>query len=173
MRPLKDVLPEHIDKVHYVFYDFETTQNTKYSDRPSLHVPDFVCVQQFCAHCEDEEDCGECVRCGQSKHSFWDDPVVDLLTYICKPRPWANNIVAIAHKTKAFDLHFIFNRAIMLKWKPEQIMSGLKIMCIKMEHLVFLDIVSFLPLHCVNCPKRSDCRPVNRGTLIILIPWKT
>ena len=33
----------------------------------------------------------------------------------------------------------------MLKWKPELIMSGLKIMCMKMEHLVFLDSVSFLP----------------------------
>jgi len=33
----------------------------------------------------------------------------------------------------------------MLKWKPELIMSGLKIMCMKMEQLVFLDSVSFLP----------------------------
>ena len=33
----------------------------------------------------------------------------------------------------------------MLKWKPQLIMSGLKIMCMKMEHLVFLDSVSFLP----------------------------
>ena len=41
-------------------------------------------------------------------------------------------------------MHFILNRAIMLKWKAELIMSGLKIMCMKMEHLVFLDSVSFL-----------------------------
>jgi len=47
MRPLKDVLPDTSDKVLYVFYDFETTQNTKYSDTATLHVPDFVCVQQF------------------------------------------------------------------------------------------------------------------------------
>jgi len=33
----------------------------------------------------------------------------------------------------------------MLKWRPELIMRGLKIMCMKMEHLVFLDSVSFLP----------------------------
>jgi len=85
------------------------------------------------------------VRCGQRKHSFWDDPVGYLLTYLCKPRPWVNKIVAIAHNAKAFDLHFILNRAIMLKWNPELIMSGLKIMCMKMEHLVFLDSVSFLP----------------------------
>ena len=85
------------------------------------------------------------MRCGQRKHSFWDDTVRDLLTYLCKPRPWTIKIFAIAHKAKAFDVQFILNRAIMLKWKLEPIMNGLKIMCMKMEHLVFLDSVSFLP----------------------------
>ena len=42
-------------------------------------------------------------------------------------------------------MHFILNKAIMLKWKPGLIMSGLKIMCMKMEQLDFLDSVSFLP----------------------------
>jgi len=68
-----------------------------------------------------------------------------MLTYLCKPRPWANKIVAIAHNAKAFDIHFILNSSILLKWKPEMIMSGLKIMCKKMEHLFFLDSVSFHP----------------------------
>jgi len=55
-KPLKDVLPNGSDNLLYVFYGFETTQNTKYSDKATLHVPDFVCVQQFCSHCEDAED---------------------------------------------------------------------------------------------------------------------
>ena len=38
----------------------------------------------------------------------------------------------------------------MLKWKLEMIMNGLKVMCMKMEHLVFFDSVSFLP-----CPLRK------------------
>ena len=33
----------------------------------------------------------------------------------------------------------------MLKWKPELITNGLKIISMKMEHLEFLDSVSFLP----------------------------
>jgi hypothetical protein len=33
----------------------------------------------------------------------------------------------------------------MLKWKPELITNGLKIISTKMEHLVFLDSVSFPP----------------------------
>jgi len=34
MRPFKNVLPA-CDKLFYVFYDFQTTQNTKFSDRAS------------------------------------------------------------------------------------------------------------------------------------------
>jgi hypothetical protein len=53
-------------------------------------------------------------------------------------------VVAIAHNAKAYDLHFILNRAILLKWQPELIMNG-KIMSMKVEHLHFLDSVSCLP----------------------------
>jgi len=150
MRPLKDVLPDACDKVLYVFYDFETAQNSKYSAKATIHVPNLFCVKQFCSQCEGEEDCGDCVRCDQRKHWFWDDLVGEMLTYLCKPRPRANNIVATAHNAKAFNLHFILNRAIMMKWKPELIMNVLKIMCMRMEHLVFLDSESFLP-----CPLRK------------------
>jgi len=59
-----------------------------------------------------------------SKHSFWEDPVGDLLTYLIESRPWANKIVAIAHNTKALDLHLILNRAIPLKWILEIFMNG-------------------------------------------------
>jgi len=93
------------------------------------------------------------LRCGQRKHPFWDDSVGDMLTYLCKPRPWANKIVVIAHNAKAFDFHFILNRAMILKWKPEIIMIGLKILCMKMEHVVFLDSVSFLPCSLRNLPE--------------------
>ena len=32
-----------------------------------------------------------------------------------------------------------------MRWIPEIILNGLKIMCMKVEHLMFLDSVSFLP----------------------------
>ena len=75
MRPLKDALPTGGDRVLYVFYDFQTTQNTRYSENATVPVTNVVCVQHFCSQCEGVEDCGECVRCGQRKHSFSDDPV--------------------------------------------------------------------------------------------------
>ena len=85
-----------------------------YSDKATLHVPDLVCMQQFCSQCEDVENAEDFVRCGKRKHLFWDCPVGNMLLYLRKPRPWDNTIIAIALNTKAFDLHFL-NRAIMLK----------------------------------------------------------
>jgi hypothetical protein len=75
MAPLVDRVPSS-DRVLYVFYDFETTQNTACSETSSayLHVPNLVCVQQFCAACENEPDIHvRCVRCGVRKQ-FLDRP---------------------------------------------------------------------------------------------------
>jgi len=87
MRPLKDALASASDKVLYVFYDFETSQNTEYADEAKLHVPNLVCLQQFCSRCEEVEDVCDCMRCGTRKHSFWQYPVVELLSYLSEPRP--------------------------------------------------------------------------------------
>ena len=114
MRRLKDVLPANADNVLYVFYDFETTQNKTYSDTAKEHVPNFVCVQQFCTRWQIMDDVSRhCERCGSRRHSFWNYPVWDILNYLCETHPWTSKIVAIAHNAKTFDLHFILNRAIM------------------------------------------------------------
>jgi hypothetical protein len=85
---------------------------------------------------------------------FWEEnPVGDLLTYLCETRPWANKVIAIAHNAKAYDLHFILNRSIILKWQPKLIMNGQKIMSMKFEHLHFLDSVSYLPMPLRKLPQ--------------------
>ena len=95
----------------------------------------------------------DCLRYGKRRNSFWDDPVGDLLKYLCEPRQWADRFLAIAHNAKAFDLHFILNRAMLSKWRPELITNSIKIICIKMEQLVFLDSVSFLTCALRKLPK--------------------
>ena len=75
-----------------------------------------------------------------------------MLTYLCKPRPWATKIVAMKHNAKAFDVHFILNRAILLKLKPERITKRPKFISMKVEYLIFLDSLSFVRVHCANCP---------------------
>jgi hypothetical protein len=44
--------------------------------------------------------------------------VGNVLAYLCEPRPWADIVVAIAHNAKTFDLHFVLNRVMFLKWQP-------------------------------------------------------
>jgi hypothetical protein len=57
MQPLKNEVPPG-DGVLYVYYDFETTQNTPYkdSDKATVHVPTLVCLQQSCAQCKSSDD---------------------------------------------------------------------------------------------------------------------
>ena len=101
-------------------------------------------MQLFSARCEDVEE-GDYVRCVKRNHSFRQDTVGDLLIYVTDPRHWDNKIEAIAHKAKAFELHFNPNYAILLKWKPDTIINVLKIMYMKVERLVLLDSVFCLP----------------------------
>ena len=77
MAPLVNKLPKS-DDVLFVFYDFETTQDTRISDSATLHVPNLVCLQQFCSRCEMQTDIDtDCERCGRRRHWFWEDPVGD------------------------------------------------------------------------------------------------
>jgi hypothetical protein len=62
-------------------------------------------------------------------------------------------VIAIAHIAKSYDLHLILNRAILLKWQPEIIMNSMQIMCMKFEHMVFLDSLSFMPLSLRKLPE--------------------
>jgi hypothetical protein len=142
MQPLKNELPRS-DDVLFVFYDFVTTQDTKFSENANEHIPILACAQQFCAACEMQDDIEmDCDRCSKRQHSFSDDKVGDLLSYLCEPRPWCNKVVAIAHNAKAFDSQFILKRAIFMKWSTQIILSGLKIISMKIQHIHFLDSLS-------------------------------
>jgi len=109
MRPLVN-LPASSERVLYVFYDFETTQDTNCSLRTNKHVPNLVCLQQFCSKCENISDIQQdCILCCKRIHSFWEDPVGDMLNYLCESRLSAEKIVVIAHNAMAFDVQFIVN----------------------------------------------------------------
>ena len=139
MQPLKNVLLSSDG----VLYDFETTQNTRYSETAKEHVCNVVCVRQFCWRCEGIDDCDcDCERFGVRKHAFWKNPVGDLHTYLCEPRTWVRQIIAIAHNAKAFDLHFILCRAVLLKWRPVIVMSWQKIILMEMESVTLMYFMS-------------------------------
>jgi hypothetical protein len=68
------------NRVLYVFYNFETTQNTKVTESATIHVPNLVCVQQFCTLYEEDLTLIKTVIGVARGNTFWDDPVGDLLT---------------------------------------------------------------------------------------------
>jgi len=153
MATLKNELPRS-DSVLFVFYDFETTQDTKFSDLATLNVPNLVCLQQFCTTCKMSTDINEdCEPCGRRKHSFWNDPIGVLISYLCETRPWVSKVVETAHNVKAFDSLFKLNTAIQMKWKPELILNGLKIVCMKIQHMLNIDSVSHLPMSLRKVPE--------------------
>jgi len=127
MAPLVNKLPKS-DKVLFVIYDFETTQDTRISDSATLHVPNLVCLQQFCSRCETQADIDtDCERSGRRRHSFCEDPVGDPLSHLCEKRPWCNRVIAIAHNARDFVAQFILDRAVVLKWSPKLILNGQKL----------------------------------------------
>jgi hypothetical protein len=77
----------------------------------------------------------------------------DLLTHLCAPRSWCDRAVAVAHNARGCDAQFILQRAILLKWKRDLILNGSKIMSMRMEHLLFIDSVSFLPMSLRKLPE--------------------
>jgi hypothetical protein len=86
MKPLNNELPRS-DDVLFVFYDFETTQDTKFPDKANVQIPMLDCLQ-FCTACEIQDDIDvDCERCGRRRHSFFEDPVGHLSS-LCEPRPW-------------------------------------------------------------------------------------
>jgi len=85
MKPLMNELPLS-DDVLFVSYDFETTQDTKFNESATVHLPNLVCLQHFCTACEMHDDIYEdCAHCGTRRHSFFEEPVGDLLSYVCEP----------------------------------------------------------------------------------------
>jgi len=95
----------------------------------------------------------DCVRCGSRSHAFFVDPVGDLLSYLCKPGPWCEKVIAITHNAKGFDAHFIFDKAILLKWTPKLILNGQKIVCMTIHHLTFYFSISYLPMALRKLPE--------------------
>jgi hypothetical protein len=105
----------------------------------------------------------DCARCRKRKHSLFDDPVGELLPYLYEDRQWCKKVIAIAHNSKGYDSQFILNRAILLKWKPELILVGLKILSMRMEHLQFLDTSFYLPM--------PLCKPAEAFGLSVPKSW--
>ena len=66
MRPLLNA-PVSSEHVLYVFYDFGTTQDTKWYVKTNVHVTNLVFLQQFCTKRENISDVQQdCIPVGKA-----------------------------------------------------------------------------------------------------------
>ena len=82
MWPLKNE-PASRKRVLYLFYDFENTPDTGINDKTSVHVPNLACLKKFCSKCKRIPHIEQnYLQFGKRKHTFWEDPVGDKLSYL-------------------------------------------------------------------------------------------
>ena len=68
------------NKYLYIFYDFETRQDTPYGESARVHVPNLCVAHQVCTDCIDVDDIQiVCETCGVREFVFNREPVKQLL----------------------------------------------------------------------------------------------
>jgi hypothetical protein len=85
------------------------------------------------------------------------------MNYLIRDRPFCDKIIAIAHNARPYDLMVILDYAVKSGWLPDLILNGAKILCMKMEHVIFLDSLNFLPMSLRSLPKAFGLPSVSKG----------
>ena len=145
------------DKYMYVIFDTECTQYLARDDGSFGHIPNLICAQQMCSKCQAMDDMEiDCDQCGKCTHVFWEDPVGKFIDYLRLSRPFADKIYVISHNSRGYDAQFLLRRFLELKWKPDLVMDGTKILSMTLGHLKFLDSLNFLPMSLKSISKSFD-----------------
>ena len=141
----------------YVFFDKECTQNLEKRDGSFEHVPNLICAQQMCCKCEAVDDLSfDCERCGKRVHVFWQDTVVKFVDHLRQSLPFADKVYVISHNSRGYDAQFLRRRFLEMRWAPQLIMDGNKILSMFVENLLFLDSLNYLPMSLKSMPKSFD-----------------
>jgi len=70
----------------------------------------------------------DCEQCGKRIHVFWQDTVGKFIDYLRQSRPFADKIYVISHNSRGYDAQFLLRRFLELRWAPQLIMDGSKIL---------------------------------------------
>ena len=98
-----------------------------------------------------------------SANVFWEDPVGKFIDYFRLSRPFVDKIYVISHNSRGYDAQFLLRRFLELKWKPDLVMDGTKILSMTLGHLKFLDSLNFLPMSLKSMPNHLISH-ARRGT---------
>jgi len=140
----------------HVFFDTECTQDLARDYGSFGHIPNLICAQQMCSKCQAMDDMQiDCDQCGKRTHVIWEDQVANLLI-ISGCIDHSRTRFVISHNSRGYDAQFLLRRLLELKWKPELVMDGTKILSMTVDHLQFLDSLNFLPMSLKSMPKSFD-----------------
>jgi len=115
------------------------------------------CAQQMCSKCEAMDDMSaDCEQCGKHIHAFRQGPVDKFIHSLRQSRPFANNFYIISHNSRGYDAQFLLRRFLELRWAPQLIMDGSKILSMVVENLHFQDSLNYLPTSLKSMPKSFD-----------------
>ena len=85
MQPIIESDTRATKKFLYIFYDFETRQDTPYAQNTYLHVPNLCVLHQVCTGCIDIDDIKiNCAICGVREFVFTRDSVKELLGFVTR-----------------------------------------------------------------------------------------
>ena len=102
MRPLYNETASG-ESVLYLFYDFETTQDTYLHDKASVYVLNSNVCGRSVPIARIYRILMRTVFSAAKANTFWDDPVRDMLSYVCESRTCVGRIIVIAHNAKNFE----------------------------------------------------------------------
>jgi hypothetical protein len=97
----------------------------------------------------------DCEQCGKRTHVFWDDRVGKFIDYL-RLRPVADKIFVISHNSREYEAQFLLRRFLELRWVPQLIMDGIKILSMVVENFHFSDSLNFLLMSLKSMPKSFD-----------------
>ena len=121
----------------YMFYDFETQQDT------GVHIVNHANVQDFYGN----------------EYTF--NTIDDFCKFVFQHR----NYTFIAHNAKSFDVQFILKYCVENSFKPFCIFNGTKIMFMQIEayKIRFIDSLNFIQDHLSGFPKTFGLTEMKKG----------
>ena len=144
-------------KQRYIFFDFETMLRPDNSHQPNLCVAHVVCGNCMTKPMEEEMDC----ECRRHRRVFeGEDTLQKFVGWILREK----KVIALAHNGRAFDMHLVLDQVHREGIKPSTIIqTGCKIMKLKVQDVLFLDSLNFLPMALSKLPKAFGLKELCKG----------
>ena len=120
----------------------------------------------MCCKCEAVDDLSvDCKQCWAYLRFWAKDPVGKFIDNLRQSRLFADKICVTSHDSRAYDAQFLLRKFLKLRWTPQMIMGGTKILGMVVENLHSLDSLNCLPMSLKCMPKSFgwNCDSLPKG----------